>query len=161
MAAEALALFRARGLRVVSNLDHGDTPSEASPSSHAILDLGGDEFTQGRPHPMIDPTPRVERLMRDADNEHLSVVLLDVVLGTGSHHDPAGAMVPSILHAMKRASDRGHRVRVVASVTGTDGDTQGLEGQIAKLERAGVAVLPSKIQAVRFAYALLAEADHG
>ena len=161
MAAEALATFRKEGFEVVSNLDHGDAPSEASPTDHAILDLGGDEYTQGRPHPMIDPTPRVERLMRDADNEHLSIVLLDVVLGTGSHADPAGAMVPSILHAMKRASERGSRVRVVASVTGTDGDTQGLDDQIEKLERAGVAVLPSNIQAVRFAHALLTEADHG
>jgi len=131
------------------------------PHQHAIIDLGGDEYTQGRPHPMIDPSPRAERLMAEAENDRLAVVLLDVVLGTGSHADPAGAMIPAIRQTQQRAKDRGQHVTVVASVTGTDGDSQGLDGQIAKLRQAEVIVLSSNRDAVRFAHAVIDEAFDG
>jgi len=162
MAAEALAQLQRFLGPVASNLGHGSPPIEAlRPEQHAIIDLGSDEFTQGRPHPMIDPTPRAERLMAESNNDQLAVVLLDVVLGTGSHADPAGAMVPSIVHLKAQANARGQHVTVVTSVTGTEKDRQGLIGQIEKLERAGVVVFPSNIEAVRFAYAVLGEANDG
>jgi FdrA protein len=162
MASEALAYLQERLGPIPSNLGHGSPPADVvMPEQHAIIDLGGDEFTQGRPHPMIDPTPRVERLMAEAENNRLAVVLLDVVLGTGSHVDPGGEMLAAIKQTQDRAKARGQHVTVVTSVTGTDGDTQGLEGQIAKLERAGVVVLPSNIDAVRFAHAVLDEAIDG
>jgi hypothetical protein len=91
----------------------------------------------------------------------VGVVLLDVVLGTGSHHDPAGAMVPAIEYAKSEARARGGYLPVIASVTGTAGDSQGLAGQVAKLERVGVVVAASNIQAVRLAHAILQEARHG
>ena len=125
-----------------------------------MIDLGDDEFTRGRPHPMIEPAPRVERLMQEAADASVAVVLLDVVLGTGSHPDPAGAMVPAIEHARRQAAKRGGYLPVVASVTGTPLDRQGLASQVAKLEQAGVVVLGSNMQAVRFAHAIL-EARHG
>ncbi len=110
---------------------------------------------------MIDPSPRAERLMAEAENDRLAVVLLDVVLGTGSHADPAGAMIPAIRQTQQRAKDRGQHVTVVASVTGTDGDSQGLDGQIAKLRQAEVIVLSSNRDAVRFAHAVIDEAFDG
>jgi succinyl-CoA synthetase alpha subunit len=162
MGAEALAHLQKYLGKIPSNLGHGSPPADVVlPDQHAIIDLGGDEFTQGRPHPMIDPTPRAERLMAEAENDRLAVVLLDVVLGTGSHADPAGAMLPSIRQTQERAKARGQHVTVVTSVTGTDGDSQGLEGQIAKLQRAGVVVLPSNMDAVRFAHAVIDEAIDG
>ena len=88
-------------------------------------------------------------------------MLLDVVLGNGSHEDPAGAMIPAIEHARKRARERGGYLPVIASVTGTDGDFQGLARSTAALERAGVVVVGSNIQAARVARAILEEAAHG
>jgi len=162
MAAEALAHLQAPLGQVLSNLGQGSAPATVVlPHQHAIIDLGGDEYTQGRPHPMIDPSPRAERLMAEAENDRLAVVLLDVVLGTGSHADPAGAMIPAIRQTQQRAKDRGQHVTVVASVTGTDGDSQGLDGQIAKLRQAEVIVLSSNRDAVRFAHAVIDEAFDG
>ncbi len=162
MAAEAHAHLQKHLGPIPSNLGHGSPPIDVvMPDQHAIVDLGGDEFTQGRPHPMIDPTPRVERLMAEAENHRLAVVLMDVVLGTGSHRDPAGAMIPAIEQTRNRAKQRGQHVTVVTSVTGTDGDRQGLDEQVQKLRRAGVVVLPSNMDAVRFAHAVLDEAIDG
>lgn len=162
LAAEALAYLHGRIGPVCSNLGHGSPPADViMPEQHAVIDLGGDEYTQGRPHPMIDPTPRAERLMAEAENDRLAVVLLDIVLGTGSHADPAGAMLRSIEQTRDRATARGQQVTMVTSVTGTDGDAQGLAGQVTKLERAGVLVLPSNMDAVRFAAAVLDEASDG
>jgi citrate lyase beta subunit len=109
---------------------------------------------------MIDPTPRADLIMSEANDPTISVILLDVVLGTGSHVDPAGALIPALQHAQKAAQARGGRLSVVTSVTGTIDDSQGLESQIAKLRQIGVVVLPSNIEAVRFAYAIAAEKAH-
>jgi succinyl-CoA synthetase alpha subunit len=163
MAAEALAIASSRLGHVESNLGHDEGPMAAAPGAtrgHLVVDLGDDQFTRGRPHPMIDPTPRAQWLEADAEDAAAGVVLLDVVLGTGSHADPAGAMIESIEHARARAAERGGYLPVVASVTGTPHDRQGLDRQVATLERAGVVVLPSNAQAARFACALVEGQAH-
>jgi FdrA protein len=114
---------------------------------HTVVDLGDDAFTVGRPHPMIDPGIRTERIDAEASDPSVAVMLVDVVLGYGSHPDPAGALVPSLAGAKRSAAARGGRLAVVASVTGTPGDYQGFAGQKAKLEAAGVVVMPSNAQA--------------
>ena len=164
LAAEALAYLQQAWGPMASNLGHGSPPlDKVQNKHHAIVDLGSDEFTQGRPHPMIDPLPRAERLKQEGENPNLALVLLDVVLGTGSHPDPAGAMLPAIAKVQQDAQKRGQQVVFVTSVTGTQGDRQGFDGQVSKLERAGVIVMPNNMQAVRFAKAVLegSEANHG
>jgi len=122
---------------------------------HRILDLGADVHTIGRPHPMIDPAGRAERIGAAGDAEEIGVVLLDVVLGQGAHADPAGPVASAVDRARRRAAGRGRRLAVVASVVGTSGDPQGLDGQVARLEAAGVEVLRSNAEAARFAAVLL------
>jgi hypothetical protein len=114
---------------------------------HTVVDLGDDMFTVGRPHPMIDPGTRTERIDAEAGDASIAVMLVDVVLGYGSHADPAGALVPSLVAAKAAAAGRGGRLAVVASVTGTPGDQQGYAQQAAKLASAGVVVMPSNFQA--------------
>ena len=114
---------------------------------HTVVDLGDDVFTVGRPHPMIDPGIRTERIDAEASDPSIAVMLADVVLGYGSHPDPAGALVPALVRAKQAAAARGGRLAVVASVTGTPGDYQGFAGQKATLEAAGVVVMPSNTQA--------------
>ncbi len=118
---------------------------------HTIVDLGEDVFTVGRPHPMIDPSIRTERLEREADDPQVALLLLDCVLGYGSHPDPAGAMVESIRSAREKAAARGGYLPVVVSVTGTEGDPQGLASQQATLEAAGCVVMPTNYQAALLA----------
>ncbi len=121
---------------------------------HRVIDLGSDEFTVGRAHPMLDPAARIEALLRSAEHPDLAVLLLDVVLGHGAAPDPAGDLVPAIEAAHAHARAHGRAVHVVATVVGTAGDPQGLAAQTAKLEATGVWVLPSNAQAARAAAAI-------
>jgi succinyl-CoA synthetase alpha subunit len=115
--------------------------------SHEIVDLGDDEFTVGRPHPMIDPRLRNEHLAAAAADPSTAVILLDVVLGYGSNADPAGALASAIQAARAAAAREGRRFAVVASVCGTSGDPQGLDAQEARLAEVGVILAPSNARA--------------
>ncbi len=119
--------------------------------SDTIIDLGDDEFTKGKAHPMIDPSYRKLRLLNEAKDYQVAVVLLDIVLGYGSHDDPAGAMIESIKQAKTEFEKRGGYLSVIASVCGTEEDPQVLSAQEGKLKQAGVICMPSNYQAVKLA----------
>ena len=118
---------------------------------HSIIDLGDDEYTVGRPHPMIDPRLRNEHLQAAAADPSTAVILLDVVLGYGSNTDPAGALATAIEAGRADAARQGRRIAVVASVCGTDRDPQGLGAQEARLAAAGVILATSNARAARIA----------
>jgi succinyl-CoA synthetase alpha subunit len=120
---------------------------------HTCLDLGEDQFTIGRPHPMIDPSTRTERMMKDID-ETVAIVLLDVVIGYGSHENPAGEVAHAIQTLKTQLSNH---IIYVASITGTNKDPQGMDASKAQLEGEGVIVMPSNAQAVRLVGRLMAE----
>jgi succinyl-CoA synthetase alpha subunit len=109
----------------------------------SIIDLGEEEFTAGRAHPMIDPTIRKIRLIEEAKDEEVAVVLMDVMLGYGSHPDPAGAMLSAIMEAKKVAESNGRAFPILAHVCGTELDPQHLSDQVARLRKAGVQVFPT------------------
>jgi FdrA protein len=127
---------------------------------HACVDLGEDEFTQGRLHPMIDPSLRNRRILQEARDPATAVILLDVVLGYGAHPDPAGAAVEAIREAQRIAEIDGRHIVFIASVCGTEDDPQPLGQQEAKLRDAGVLVLPDDASAARLA-GLITQALHG
>lgn len=116
---------------------------------HRVVDLGADEFTVGRAHPMLDPTARVTAIRSAAEDPAVGVLLLDVVLGYGAAPDPAGDIAPAIEEARALRQSRGGDLAVVASVIGAEGDPQGLGRQVERLEEAGAWVLPSNAQAAR------------
>jgi FdrA protein len=131
---------------------------EAAPGvrrRHRLLDLGGDEYTAGRPHPMLDPAARDARVREAGGEPEVGVLLLDLVLGRGTHADPARSLAAAVKDARAVAVRAGRALVVVASVVGTEGDPQGLAGQVAALETAGVHLLPSGAQAARFAALVL------
>lgn len=125
---------------------------------HEIVDLGDDEFTVGRPHPMIDPRLRNEHLAAAAADPFTAVILLDVVLGYGSNADPAGALGNAIEAARADAARDGRTFAVVASVCGTRRDPQDLGRQQARLAKAGVILAPSNAKAARIAARIVAPA---
>ncbi|MHB1294124.1 MAG: acyl-CoA synthetase FdrA [Anaerolineae bacterium] len=118
---------------------------------HTTVDLGDDEFTRGRPHPMIDYRLRVERLIKEAQDPAVAVILLDVVLGHGSHPDPAAELAPAIQKARDAAHEGGRDLLFVASVCGTEGDPQGLTRQEQALQEADVVLAQSNAEAARLA----------
>ncbi|HBA60393.1 MAG TPA: FdrA family protein [Elusimicrobia bacterium] len=116
-------------------------------SGHAVIDLGEDEFTVGRPHPMIDFTLRNKLIVSEAAKPEVSVLLLDLVLGYGSNLKPLEDIIPSLTAAF--ASNR--ELTVVASVTGTEADPQVRSKVVRGLEGAGVLVMASNAGACRLA----------
>jgi succinyl-CoA synthetase alpha subunit len=120
-----------------------------SSTGNTIIDLGDDLFTRGRPHPMIDHRLRNDRILQEAEDPETAVILLDVVIGHGSHNDPAGEMVASIKTARKAANKIGNNPAFVTFVCGTYGDPQNFAAQENKLRDAGAIVLESNAQAVR------------
>jgi len=123
---------------------------------HVLLDLGDDIFTQGRPHPMIEPSLRDEHVLALAGNDDVAVLLLDLVLGYGAHPDPASGLADSIAEVRSVYSERGGYLPVVASITGTAPDLQGYSRQRQQLEAAGAIVMESNDAAARLAHAILA-----
>ena len=141
----------ARLSRVTSNAPAGRARRlQGEPEGHVCLDLGEEEFTRGRPHPMIDPEARAERLRAEAADPRVGVLLLDVVLGYSSHPDPAGAVAPVIREALAERP----QLAVVAYVLGTEADPQVRSRQEATLADAGARLAPSNAAAARLAAAL-------
>jgi FdrA protein len=151
LCAEAQLVLQEAGLEVRSNAPvPGATASKGKAVGHVLLDLGDDEYTQGRPHPMIDPELRNRMLGEALADRRVAVVLLDVVIGYGAHADPAGLVAAE----MKRARRAG--ALVIASVTGTEDDPQVYSRQVARLREAGVMVAGSNAEAAAAAAASLA-----
>ena len=122
---------------------------------HTIVDLGEDEFTVGRLHPMMDHELRIKRLETEAEDPETAVILLDVVLGHGSHPDPASELGPAIKAAIKTTQKSKRHLEIVAILSGTDEDPQDLADQEKRLTAAGARVFKSSDDAVRFAGILL------
>jgi succinyl-CoA synthetase alpha subunit len=124
--------------------------------AHTLLDLGDDVFTRGRPHPMIDHRLRNERILAEAADPETAVILVDVVLGTGSHADPAGELAPVIARVRAGA---GPKPVFVGFVCGTERDPQNLSAQEAKLREADLMLASSNAEAVRLAIRIAAGAE--
>jgi FdrA protein len=118
---------------------------------HTCIDLGEEEFTLGRPHPMIDASLRQERLIKEASDPATAVILFDVVLGYVASPDPARDLIPAIKEAKRIVRSEGRSLVFVAHVCGTEKDPQNLKSQEEQLKRTGVLVLPTNALASRVA----------
>ena len=156
LCAEAQTMLRRAGVDTASNAPipgviapaRAASGAEALPagvSAHLLLDLGADEYTTGQPHPMIEPAMRTPSLAQALADPAVAVVVLDVMLGTGSHPDPAGVIARAL------AASPPKHAALVASVCGTDLDPQDATAQRRTLERAGVFVAASNADAAEAA----------
>jgi len=153
LCAEALSLFRTVSSEVYSNVakkleEKLDDPRLSK--KHSFIDLGDDIFTQGRPHPMIEPSIRLPRILQEVNDPETAVIILDFELGFGSHEDPVGTTLDTIMANC-------HNIAVVGYVLGTDEDFQNKHDQILKLKNAGVIVANSHKQAVEIASEIIRE----
>lgn len=158
LCAEALSILRNRldsGIR--SNISHrpGEELRDGEAGGNILIDLGDDQYTNGRPHPMISPSLRNELIEAQGSDPSAGVLLLDFELGYGSHEDPAGEAAPSIRRAKQTAGDQGRSLAIVGYICGTEGDKQGLDAQRAKLENAGVILVGSNVEAAETAADIL------
>jgi FdrA protein len=158
LAYEALLILQSYLPGVYSNIPLDEDYRLANPlvsQAHTIVDLGEDEFTVGRLHPMMDNDLRIRRLHQEADDPEVAVILLDVVLGYGAHPDPASELAPAIAKARAQAEEAGRYLEVVAVVIGTDEDPQDFDAQVQQLRDAGARVETSNEAAVRYVGHLL------
>lgn len=161
---EAWSLMDRAGLEVWSNVavnpDRKIHPGDAA-GGHILWDLGDDTFTQGKPHPMIEPSLRDARVAACGADPTVNIVLADCVIGHGAHPDPAGSLATAASEALAEAKRHNRGLQIIASVTGTDLDPQDASAQRAALAGAGVLVANSNAAAVRTAIELLSREGGG
>jgi FdrA protein len=131
--------------RTVAGAALGEISTEATAAGHTMLDLGDEEHTRGRPHPMIDHRTRLDFLARAAADASVGVLLLDVVLGYGAHPDPASALAAAVADVVAAGA------AAVVSLCGTAGDPQDRESQAKAFAAVGASVLLSNAAAARHA----------
>ena len=151
LCAEAQAVLKAAGVAFSSNvpIPGAGKAEKDDGTGHLLMDLGADEYTRGRPHPMIEPAVRDTPLRKALADPAVGVVLVDVVLGHGSHEDPAGRLAAVL------AAHDGEAPVVIASVCGTNEDPQNRYRQVEALREAGIVVAESNAGAAETAAALL------
>jgi FdrA protein len=132
-------------------------PDDLVADGHLVIDFGDDRLTRGRPHPMIDNTLRVARVLAEGTDPASAVIVLDVVLGHGAHPDPALELAPALEQARATARTDGRDLAVVLSLTGTTADPQGVDRQAAAFQAAGASVHLSNAEAATTAAALIDE----
>lgn len=156
---EAMHIVKAKTGRAFSNVAKDKEYRLGDPHAskeHTFIDLGDDAFTVGRPHPMIEPGLRLPRLLQEARDPEVAVLLLDVELGYGSHPDPAGVLLPAIREAQETARREGRHLEIIAYVCGTPGDKQGKAEQERRLADAGVTLAKSNARGAYLAAAIVA-----
>ncbi len=131
-------------------------PDSTKSVRHTVVDLGEEEFTVGRPHPMIDNDLRIRRILQEARDPEVAAIMFDVVIGYGAHPDPASELGQAVEEARKLARGEGRELIFVASVTGTEEDPQCLSRTVSLLERADVIVCDSNSAAARLTALLVA-----
>ena len=158
LADEAMFLAAAELGAIRSNIAHENDlllGPALTDAGHLVIDFGDDGMTQGRAHPMIDPSLRMERIAAEALDPTCGVLLLDLVLGYGSHPDPAEDLAHAIASAQATAREAGRSLPVVVSLTGTDGDPQNATRTMSTLHAAGASVFVSNRDATRHALSSL------
>lgn len=153
---EAQLIHAAAGIKAFSNTPtagNSPLPSDGKSRANTIIDMGDDQFTQGRPHPMIDPSQRDARLRDEINDPTTAVVLCDVVLGYGSAADPTAGLTAAVGSAWAA----GRPVTFISYVCGTDRDPQQRSKVVAALKAAGVLVASSNAEAATWSAALVTE----
>ncbi|HKU44375.1 MAG TPA: hypothetical protein VJR89_39720, partial [Polyangiales bacterium] len=157
---EAQLIHAAAGLPAFSNGPTAGNKKLEDPRKsveNTIIDMGDDEFTQGRPHPMIDPSQRDARIRDEVADPNTAVVLFDVVLGYGSAADPVSALIDVIGTAGAKARAAGRQVAFIGYVCGTDSDPQNRRAVVAALEAAGVLVASSNAEAALWSATIVSD----
>ncbi|MHB0591961.1 acyl-CoA synthetase FdrA, partial [Escherichia coli] len=146
---EAQLICQQKGFSAASNTPVAGNRALANiwqSEDHTLIDMGDDDFTRGKPHPMIDPTLRNQRLLNELNDSHTAVVLFDLVLGYGASTTPASELLDQLSHI-----DMNNAPLLIAHVCGTEADPQIRSQQIRALQNAGVIIASSNAQAALWA----------
>ncbi len=157
-------IFREAGIKVYSNSPiekHLALKDPNQSENHSVVDMGEEYFMVGRPHPMIDGSQRARRILQEARDPQVALILLDFILGFNASKDPVGEIIDSIHEARHLSAKDGRVLEFVASICGTSDDAQDLAMQTVILEEANVKVFASNAAAVQYCVFALKDIDHG
>lgn len=147
---EAILMIQDMVDELYSNISFGNSiklESAKNSIKHSLIDMGDEEFTKGKPHPVMDPSVLKERIIKEGNDPETAVILLDILLGYGAHEDPVSTIEDTIKDLKKKIKEERRYLSIVASLCGTYSDPQNFEKQKDKLENLGVKVLKSNSQA--------------
>ncbi len=152
---ESLLMLKELGIENLYSNAHATSVKLLSNSNvsqeHTVIDLGEDEFTKGRPHPMIDYTLRNRRIMEEIRRDDTGVILLDLVIGYGANMNPREEFIPTIIQAKKEAP----HIPIICFITGTDSDPQNRQLLIGSLKKCGALVVYTNAQALQLAVRMI------
>ncbi|AWX15439.1 FdrA family protein [Mergibacter septicus] len=154
LAYETLLMLKSNGYTVYSNLSKDKDKkltSKQNSREHTVIDMGDDEFTLGKPHPMIDPIQRSERFLQEALDSNVSILLADVELGYGSNDSAAEILCKDIEAIYQQRSD----IVIIVIICGSKDDYQNYDEKKQLFEKAGAIVAPSNSEAVELAMTIL------
>ncbi|MCK5054052.1 MAG: hypothetical protein KAR65_07225, partial [Anaerolineales bacterium] len=155
---QAQQILRDAGLHIYSNspiesdfiLEDPDISRE-----HTMVDMGDEHYTVGKPHPMIDGTERAKRILTEAEDPSVAILLLDFIFGYNASNDPVGELMDALQQAKAVRSKVGGELTIVASVCGTKDDLQDIDLQIKMLKECGAFVFQGNARAAAFCWRLL------
>ncbi|MBO5570250.1 MAG: acyl-CoA synthetase FdrA [Clostridia bacterium] len=151
---EAVLLLKKMVPELRSNIAFGgaiplDDPQKSE--GHCLVDLGDEVFTRGRPHPVIDPSVMIDRLIADGTDPETAVILFDLLLGHGCHEDPVGVILDALKEIRSKSEAEGCHICIVCDLCGSDKEPQNYSAQKKALEELGVIVFNSNSRAAIFA----------
>jgi FdrA protein len=135
-----------RGEKIYSNLAPADSNLHLNGSQksieHTFIDFGDLEFTAARPHPIIDPSLRVKRIIEEAKDPNIAVIIIDIITGYSVANNTVQLHANSIKDAISIARQEENRtLPVFVYICGTDKDVPASEIDI--LEASGAQVFRS------------------
>ena len=150
---EGVLLLGGRVPKLHSNIRFGNV--EKLQNRHvsvenSLVDMGDEEFTKGKPHPVMDPSILVDRMLQEARDPEVGVILFDLLYGHGVHEDPVAAIEEALKGITQICEENNRHICLVASLCGTDRDPQGIARQKQRLEEYGVIIMPSNAKAALF-----------
>lgn len=122
---------------------------------NTIVDLGDDVFTQGKPHPMIDPTIRISRIIEEAKDKNVAIMILDFELGYGSNENPVGVTLEALKKAKETAKQDGREIIIICYLLSTENEKQNVEAQRKMLNSIDVVLTKSNAEAARICSLIL------
>ena len=151
---EAVTLLKGLVHRLHSNISFGGAElleDRYLSVENSLVDMGDEVFTKGRPHPVMDPSILVDRLIQEAHDPETGVILFDLLYGYAIHPDPVGAIEDALREVARIERDEGRHICLVASLCGTDIDPQNVAEQARRLREYGVVIQPSNARAALLA----------
>lgn len=150
---EAVMLLQEMISDLYSNINFGHVTMMENrhvSTKNCLVDMGDEEFTVGKPHPVMDPSILNDRLVQEGSDPDTAILLFDLLLGYGVHEDPAGTIADSLRQIREKTEAEGRHICMIASICGTDLDPQDYQKQKKTLEDLGVIVLESNGRAALF-----------